>query len=174
MSSSAAIDAPRGSSLLAEARPSPEARGLHFVCARVAEEFLKFTRDRRNDLVSPRGGFPGLGSGDSWRLWGARWAEAERAGIAPTIDLAATHEQALRSKRSRRTRCRSGPRRLCITGRLPFGDGKAGCTYAVVVNLEANNRLNVGLVTMDAYADGVMLDGAPPGLVEKANKERTF
>ncbi|MBM4377582.1 MAG: DUF2237 domain-containing protein [Deltaproteobacteria bacterium] len=74
----------------------PEDLGVHVVCARVTEEFLEFTRERGNDLVSPRGGFPGLRPGDRWCLCGARWAEAETGGVAPPVDLAATHEQALR------------------------------------------------------------------------------
>jgi uncharacterized protein (DUF2237 family) len=73
----------------------PNDAGVHVVCARVTPEFLAFTRERGNDLVTRRGGFPGLRPGDKWCLCGARWAEAEKAGVAPPVDLAATEEQAL-------------------------------------------------------------------------------
>ncbi|MBM4359033.1 MAG: DUF2237 domain-containing protein [Deltaproteobacteria bacterium] len=74
----------------------PDDAGVHVVCARVTEEFLAFTRERGNDLVSARGSFPGLRAGDRWCLCASRWAEAEQAGVAPPVDLAATEAQALR------------------------------------------------------------------------------
>lgn len=70
--------------------------GSHTVCARMTAEFLDFSRDRGNDLTTPRPewGFPGLVPGDRWCLCAARWLEAERAGVAPPVILAATHERA--------------------------------------------------------------------------------
>jgi uncharacterized protein (DUF2237 family) len=69
--------------------------GAHVVCARVTTEFLQFSLDRGNDLVTPRSGFPGLRPGDRWCLCVGRWAEALAAGKAPRVVLEATHETAL-------------------------------------------------------------------------------
>lgn len=75
----------------------PEDAGVHVVCARVTAEFLEYTRAQGNDLSTPRPrfGFPGLKPGDGWCLCASRWCEAKDAGVAPPIDLAATHEAAL-------------------------------------------------------------------------------
>ena len=75
----------------------PEDAGVHTVCAVVTEEFLRFTVDRGNDLVTPRPelGFPGLKAGDRWCLCASRWAEAHAAGVAPPVALAATHARSL-------------------------------------------------------------------------------
>jgi uncharacterized protein len=72
--------------------------GLHTVCAVVTAEFLDFSRARGNDLVTPLPdtGFPGLKPGDRWCLCAARWLEAQQAGAAPQVVLAATHEATLR------------------------------------------------------------------------------
>jgi len=75
----------------------PHDRGVHVVCAQMTEDFLAYTRAQGNDLSTPAPmyGFPGLKPGDRWCLCAARWAEAERAGVAPLIDLEATQEKAL-------------------------------------------------------------------------------
>ena len=75
----------------------PEDRGLHVVCAQVTAEFLSFSRSRGNDLITPMPAyrFPGLKPGDRWCLCATRWLEALRAGVAPPVLLAATHERAL-------------------------------------------------------------------------------
>ena len=75
----------------------PEDMGAHVVCAVVTEAFLAFSRERGNDLSTPRPQFrfPGLGDGDRWCLCAARWREALEAGVAPRVVLAATHERAL-------------------------------------------------------------------------------
>jgi uncharacterized protein (DUF2237 family) len=39
--------------------------------------------------------FPGLKPGDRWCLCATRWREALRAGVAPPVQLANTHEKAL-------------------------------------------------------------------------------
>ena len=67
--------------------------GVHVVCARMTAEFLAFSRDAGNDLVTPRPefGFPGLQPGDRWCLCASRWVEALAAGVAPPVVLAATH-----------------------------------------------------------------------------------
>jgi uncharacterized protein (DUF2237 family) len=38
--------------------------GTHVVCAIVDDKFLKFTKSKGNDLITPRNGFPGLVNGD--------------------------------------------------------------------------------------------------------------
>ena len=71
--------------------------GMHTVCAIVTEAFLSFSRSRGNDLTAPVpfADFPGLKPGDRWCLCAGRWLEAYRAGTAPPVDLAATHEETL-------------------------------------------------------------------------------
>ena len=71
----------------------PMDRGLHVVCAEVTEAFLTYSRERGNDLVTPRPefGFPGLRPGDRWCLCATRWEEARQAGVAPRVVLRATH-----------------------------------------------------------------------------------
>ncbi len=71
--------------------------GSHTVCAEMTAEFLEFSRERGNDLSTPRPEFefPGLKPGDRWCLCAARWLEAERAGRAPRVHLKATHRRAL-------------------------------------------------------------------------------
>jgi uncharacterized protein (DUF2237 family) len=72
-------------------------RGSHTVCCRVTAEFLAFSKRVGNDLSTPHPewGFPGLKPGDQWCLCAPRWAEAFKAGCAPKVVLAATHEKAL-------------------------------------------------------------------------------
>jgi uncharacterized protein (DUF2237 family) len=68
-------------------------QGRHLVCARMTIEFLRFSLERGNDLVTPRAEhlFPGLKPGDWWCLCALRWSEALEAGVAPPVKLAATH-----------------------------------------------------------------------------------
>jgi uncharacterized protein (DUF2237 family) len=73
----------------------PDDLGVHVVCAVVTDEFLQFSKSRGNDLSTPRPGFAGLKGGDPWCLCAMRWVEAEQAGMAPPIVLAATHEATL-------------------------------------------------------------------------------
>jgi uncharacterized protein (DUF2237 family) len=69
--------------------------GVHVVCARVTDDFLTYSRSQGNDLVTARGGFPGLRAGDGWCLCARRWREAFDAGVAPPVILEASHEAAL-------------------------------------------------------------------------------
>ena len=71
--------------------------GRHVVCARMTQAFLDFSRSRGNDLSTPHPEwrFPGLKPGDRWCLCVHRWREAWEAGVAPSVSLEATHEQAL-------------------------------------------------------------------------------
>ena len=72
--------------------------GSHLICARVTAEFLAFSGQRGNDLVTPRPEyrFKGLKPGDRWCLCATRWAEALRAGLAPPVVLECTHASALK------------------------------------------------------------------------------
>jgi len=71
--------------------------GVHGVCIEVTEDFLEFSKIRGNDLSTPMpiSGFPGLQPGDRCCLCAARWKEALEHGVAPLVNLAATHEVAL-------------------------------------------------------------------------------
>jgi hypothetical protein len=67
--------------------------GVHTVCVRMTEEFLRFSAQVGNDLSTPNPafGFGGLKAGDQWCLCASRWSEALAAGFAPPVVLAATH-----------------------------------------------------------------------------------
>ncbi|HKI64344.1 MAG TPA: DUF2237 domain-containing protein [Burkholderiales bacterium] len=69
----------------------------HLVCVRVTAEFLEFSTERGNDLVTPipELRFRGLKPGDRWCLHVLRFVEAWKAGRAPQVVLQSTHEKAL-------------------------------------------------------------------------------
>jgi uncharacterized protein (DUF2237 family) len=71
--------------------------GLHLVCTVMTDEFLAFSVEMGNDLVTPMPEyeFPGLQAGDRWCLCVTRWKEAFDAGCAPQVILEATHVSAL-------------------------------------------------------------------------------
>lgn len=71
----------------------PGDHSLHTVCAQMTQEFLAFSYQRGNDLVTPRPefDFDGLKPGDKWCLCVERWIEAFEAGVAPMVDLEACH-----------------------------------------------------------------------------------
>ncbi len=75
----------------------PEDLGMHTVCAEMNDQFLAFSQSRGNDLSTPNElfGFPGLKSGDRWCLCVLRWKEALEAGLAPRVNLLATHMSVL-------------------------------------------------------------------------------
>lgn len=70
---------------------------MHTVCAVMTEEFLRFSLERGNDLITPRPewGFPGLKPGDQWCLCAARWHEAYQAHMAPPVVLESTNFKVL-------------------------------------------------------------------------------
>jgi uncharacterized protein (DUF2237 family) len=72
-------------------------RGRHVVCAEMSVEFLKFTKNKGNDLSTPRPelNFPGLKSGDRWCLCAIRWKEAWELNVAPRVVLEACEDSAL-------------------------------------------------------------------------------
>jgi uncharacterized protein (DUF2237 family) len=71
--------------------------GSHTVCAMMTAEFLAFSKYVGNDLSTPRPefGFPGLKPGDQWCLCASRFLQAHEDGVAPRVNLAATHARAL-------------------------------------------------------------------------------
>lgn len=72
-------------------------KGTHTVCAVMTKEFLEFSKERGNDLSTPRPewNFPGLKPGDRWCLCASRWVEAHKLGKAPMVKLEATDEKTL-------------------------------------------------------------------------------
>ncbi len=76
---------------------SGQDRGSHTVCVEASREFLDFSRQRGNDLSTPRPefSFPGVKPGDCWCLCAARWLEAYQHGTAPRVYLTRTHQRAL-------------------------------------------------------------------------------
>jgi uncharacterized protein (DUF2237 family) len=75
----------------------PEDLGVHVVCSQVTREFLEFSKNHGNDLITPMPEykFKGLKPGDRWCLCASRWQEALQQKVAPPIILEATHERAL-------------------------------------------------------------------------------
>lgn len=71
--------------------------GSHTVCVEVTADFLNFSLQQGNDLVTPRPhlGFPGLRPGDSWCVCALRWLDAQREGHAAPIKLESTNLRAL-------------------------------------------------------------------------------
>lgn len=71
--------------------------GQHQLCAKVTEEFLQYSKEKGNDLITPRPemNFPGLEPGDRWCLCTGRWLQALEAGKAPPVVLEATHQNVL-------------------------------------------------------------------------------
>ena len=71
--------------------------GSHTVCVVLTEDFLRYSLDKGNDLITPQPQYnlPGLGPGDCWCLCALRWKEALADGMAPLVNLEATHERAL-------------------------------------------------------------------------------
>ena len=71
--------------------------GRHEICAVLTQEFLEYSREQGNDLITPRPEyeFPGLHPGDRWCVCLPRWIEAREAGNAPPVVLEATTEGVL-------------------------------------------------------------------------------
>lgn len=77
-------------------RTSPSDHGKHCVCAIMTDEFLEFSKNQGNDLITPAPhfAFPGLKAGDKWCLCVLRWKEAYDAGCAPILVAEATSMRA--------------------------------------------------------------------------------
>lgn len=71
--------------------------GRHEICAVMTQEFLEYSREQGNDLITPRPelDFPGLHPGDRWCVCLPRWIEAREADCAPPVVLEATSEGVL-------------------------------------------------------------------------------
>ena len=71
--------------------------GSHLVCAVMTKEFLIFSLERGNDLMTPRPEwqFPGLVPGDQWCLCLNRWKEALNAQCATMVQLESTNIKTL-------------------------------------------------------------------------------
>ena len=71
--------------------------GSHTVCARVTDEFLRYSREKGTDLITPRPelDFPGLKEGDKWCVCAMRWLEALNDDVAPPILIRSTNILAL-------------------------------------------------------------------------------
>ncbi len=71
--------------------------GNHSVCAVMTHDFLQYSYEQGNDLITPipKYSFPGLKAGDKWCLCANRWLEAYNAGFAPHVFLPATNKKAL-------------------------------------------------------------------------------
>ncbi len=70
---------------------------MHTVCVIMTEEFLEFSYQHGNDLITPHPewDFPGLKPGDRWCICVSRWVEALQKDAAPPVFLEATHASAL-------------------------------------------------------------------------------
>lgn len=75
----------------------PEDAGNHTVCAVMTDEFLAYSKYLGNDLSTPRPEFrfAGLKAGDRWCLCAGRFLQAHDEGVAPMVNLEATHKRAL-------------------------------------------------------------------------------
>lgn len=76
-------------------RSAEDDEGQHLLCAELSLDFLKFSMEAGNDLMTARADFPGLQPGDRWCLCVSRWYDAFRAGVAPPLDLQSSHVDAL-------------------------------------------------------------------------------
>ena len=72
--------------------------GNHLVCAVMTSEFLEFSLQQGNDLITqrPEFEFPGLKPGDRWCVCSLRWVEAVHAGVIAPVVLESTHEKILK------------------------------------------------------------------------------
>lgn len=80
-------------------RTGTEDAGRHTVCIFATDEFLTYSKSVGNDLSTPmpQYQFPGLKDGDKWCLVAMRWKQALDDGMAPLVDLEATHESTLQT-----------------------------------------------------------------------------
>ena len=71
--------------------------GIHTVCAKVTTEFLEWSKNAGNDLITPHPefNFPGLKDGDSWCVCAATYAQSIEAGTACKIFLKKTNYKTL-------------------------------------------------------------------------------
>ena len=72
--------------------------GVHTVCAKVNNEFLQWSKETGNDLITPnpKFGFAGLKDGDSWCVCASWYLRALEAGKNCPIYLKKTHVNTLK------------------------------------------------------------------------------
>ena len=72
-------------------------RGFHTVCVKVSNEFLIWSKEVGNDLITPHPefGFPGLKEGDQWCVCATWFAKAINEGKACSIYLKKTNIKTL-------------------------------------------------------------------------------
>ena len=72
--------------------------GLHTVCVKVNNEFLKWCKEAGNDLITPHPefGFPGLKDGDNWCVCAESVGKAIEAGKGCSVYIKKTHENTLK------------------------------------------------------------------------------
>jgi uncharacterized protein len=73
-------------------------KGKHTVCAKVTKEFLEWSKEAGNDLITPHPefGFPGLKDGDGWCVCASWYAKSVVAEKACPIYLKRTHIETLK------------------------------------------------------------------------------
>jgi len=71
--------------------------GVHTVCAKVTTEFLEWSKNAGNDLITPHPefNFPGLKEGDCWCVCAGTYAQSIKAGTACKIFLKKTNYKTL-------------------------------------------------------------------------------
>ena len=74
-----------------------EDAGEHTACVHITAEFLNVSKDKGNDLITPRPefGFQGLKPGDQWCVCAGRWFEVYQTGAIGPLVLEACHESLL-------------------------------------------------------------------------------
>ena len=79
-------------------KTSEQDKGLHNICVTIDQKFLEFSKNKGNDLITPREeySFPGLKPGDKWCVCVDRWIEAYIEGCAPKIILEATSQSVMK------------------------------------------------------------------------------
>lgn len=65
------------------------------MCVRITDAFLQQQYALGNDLITKRGGFPGLKSDDKWCVCAGRWSQANKSNLAPPVYLEATNKKTL-------------------------------------------------------------------------------
>ena len=72
--------------------------GTHLVCVVLNDEFLRFTKSRGNDLITPSINFPGLKNDQKWCICVTRWIEAYKydPSIAPKVVPESTNMDTLK------------------------------------------------------------------------------
>jgi len=130
--------------------------GTHVVCSQVTDEFLQFTKEKGNNLITPGNEFPGLKSGDKWCLCARRWEEARKAGVAPPVDLYATDKSALKFNSLNRylqhklsyTR-KNGGRRSRTKKRFLFNPDNPKLSFNVYTDKNPNDTIPIHYKTIN-------------------------